>query len=126
MKGNIADNQVLHPSIPYKVTADRRALLICAFMLLLFAAPGLRAQTVGGGGFLPNPVQIVSTVPTNGDGNPYGVAFVPIGFPNGVLNAGDILVSNFNNSQNLQGTGTTIVRVTPTAQASLFFTAQPG
>ena len=54
--------------------------------------------------------QVLSTVPSNGDVNPYGVAFVPSGFPSGgLLQAGDILVSNYNNSQNLQGTGSTIV-----------------
>src|SRR4029077_17870155 len=63
-------------------------------------------------GFLPDQM-IVSTVPPNGDLNPYGVAFVPQGFQsgNGPLRPGDILVSNFNDSDNLQGTGTTIVRV---------------
>jgi hypothetical protein len=54
----------------------------------------------------------VSTIPSNGDVNPYGVAFVPKTLPAGSgLQPGDILVSNFNNSQNLQGTGTTILRV---------------
>jgi hypothetical protein len=63
-----------------------------------------------------------STVPSNGDVNPYGVAFVPPDFPaGGVLNPGDLLVSNFNNNQNIQGTGTTIIRVTPNGQTSLFF-----
>jgi hypothetical protein len=55
-----------------------------------------------------------STIPGNGDVNPYGVAFVPDGFPGGgKLNAGDVLVSNFNNGNNLQGTGTTIVQLRP-------------
>jgi hypothetical protein len=71
--------------------------------------------------YLPTPPQVVSTVPSNGDVNPYGVAFVPNGFPGGVLNPGDILVSNFNNSQNLQGTGTTIIRVPIGGAPSLFF-----
>lgn len=63
-----------------------------------------------------------TTVPTNGDVNPYGVAFVPAGFPKGgALAAGDVLVSNFNNSTNLQGTGTTIVAVSPTGSTSLFY-----
>jgi len=54
--------------------------------------------------------QTLSTVPSNGDVNPYGVAFVPAGFPTtGVLKAGDILVSNYNDNANLQGTGSTIV-----------------
>jgi len=63
-----------------------------------------------------------STIPANGDLNPYGTAFVPKGFPTGgSLNPGDLLVSNFNNANNLQGTGTTIVRVTPDGQTSTFF-----
>src|ERR1700722_20706926 len=33
--------------------------------------------------FLPGPVRVVSTVPANGDLNPYGVAFVPSVFPAG-------------------------------------------
>src|SRR5579863_1790100 len=74
--------------------------------------------------FLPAPVVSVSTIPSNGDVNPYGVAFVPAGFPTGGLLApGDILVSNFNNSQNLQGTGTTIVRIR-NGVASTFFQGQ--
>jgi len=76
-------------------------------------------------GFLPDQM-VVSTVPPNGDVNPYGVAFVPQGFPNGgSLQAGDILVSNFNNSANLQGTGTTIVRVSASGAVSTFFAGPP-
>jgi len=69
-----------------------------------------------------------STVPSNGDGNPYGVAFVPKDFlSGGAVKPGDILVSNFNNSVPIQGTGTTIIRLTPNSQvapsgsASVFF-----
>jgi len=50
-------------------------------------------------------VTVASTVPPNSDLNPYGVAIVPI--TSGNLTAGHNLVSNFNNSANLQGTGTT-------------------
>jgi len=71
--------------------------------------------------------RIVSTVPANGDVNPYGVAFVPDGFPkSGSLEAGDILVSNFNNRANQQGTGTTIVNVASTGEVSIFFQGQSG
>jgi hypothetical protein len=70
----------------------------------------------------PTPTFAVSTVPANGDLNPYGVAFVPTGFPEGgPLAPGDVLVSNFNNSSNLQGTGTTIVSIDPNGQQTLFF-----
>jgi hypothetical protein len=56
--------------------------------------------------------------------NPYGVAFVPKALPGGSgLQPGDILVSNFNNSQNLQGTGTTILRVSSSGATSTFFTS---
>jgi hypothetical protein len=68
-------------------------------------------------------IQVVgSTVPANGDVNPYGVAIVQHSI--GLLNRGDILVSNFNNSANppsgLQGTGTTIVQLSPQGNVSLF------
>jgi len=72
--------------------------------------------------FLPGPVRVVSTVPANGDLNPYGVAFVPPVFPtDGTINPGDVLVSNFNAGTNLQGTGTTIVDVPANAPVTLFF-----
>ena len=77
--------------------------------------------------FLPNPSVSASTVPTNGDVNPYGVAFVPEGFPSGgTISPGDILVSNYNNGANLQGTGTTIVRIQANGQTSLFYQEVPG
>jgi len=70
----------------------------------------------------PVPTVTATTVPADGDVNPYGVAFVPHGFPDGdVAHPGDILVSNFNNSGNAQGTGTTIVAVSPKGETSLFF-----
>src|SRR5579864_2086591 len=56
-----------------------------------------------------------STVPLNGDVNPYGVAQVPVSTGN--LVQGHILISNFNNSSNAQGTGTTIMDVDPNAMA---------
>jgi sugar lactone lactonase YvrE len=66
-----------------------------------------------------------STIPSNGDVNPYGVAFVPAGFPaGGKIAPGDLLVANFNNSSNLQGTGTTIVSISPKGQQSVFATSK--
>jgi hypothetical protein len=61
---------------------------------------------------------VASTVPANGDVNPYGEAEVQRSI--GKLKAGSILVSNFNNGDNLQGTGTTIVQVAPDGTASQF------
>jgi len=63
-----------------------------------------------------------STVPANGDLNPYGIAFVPAGVPSGgSLKPGDIVVSNFNAKSNLQGTGTTIVKLVPNGNPVTFF-----
>ncbi len=61
---------------------------------------------------------IASTVPANGDVNPYGVAVVPM--TQGSLTAGDILVSNFNNGKNLQGTGTTVMEISPSGRVRVF------
>jgi hypothetical protein len=66
---------------------------------------------------------IASTVPTNGDVNPYGVAVVQQS--RGMLQRGDVLVSNFNNMNNLQGTGSTIVEVSPSGQQTLFAQITP-
>jgi hypothetical protein len=67
--------------------------------------------------------QVASTVPANGDVNPYGVAVVPASIGKEIQ--GNILVSNFNNRANLQGTGTTIVQVSPSGSASLFARINP-
>ena len=78
--------------------------------LLLAAASGASAQNNPPNPFISNftVTQGPSTVPDNGDVNPYGVAVVPSS--HGALHQGDVLVSNFNNSSNAQGTGTTIVQ----------------
>jgi len=62
--------------------------------------------------------QVGSTVPANGDVNPYGVALVTQS--TGRLVAGDTLVSNFNSKANVQGTGTTIVEVPPSGSLRVF------
>jgi hypothetical protein len=69
----------------------------------------------------PTPQVTGSTVPRNGDQNPYGVAIVQNYEAGGKLIAGDVLVSNFNNKKNLQGTGTTIVEINSTTGAQTTF-----
>ena len=61
---------------------------------------------------------VTSTVPGNGDVNPYGVAIVPRTV--GSLVADSVLVSNFNNSGNLQGTGTTIDQIDSNGKVKVF------
>jgi len=67
--------------------------------------------------------EVGSTVPGNGDQNPYGI--VNVASSSGKLVAGSILISNFNNAGspptgNLQGTGSTIVQLSPRGKLSLF------
>ena len=111
----------MHPS------SSRRRLLtaamLCLGTTLMFVVPV--GATVAGSFTSPfNGVQtIASTVPKHGDVNPYGVAVVPA--TSGGLTAGDVLVSNFNNHRNLQGTGSTIVEVSPGGTTSLFASLDP-
>lgn len=96
-------------------------LIAAATLVFAFTATFAKAQD-DDRAFLPGQTRVVSTVPMNGDGNPYGVAFVPRNFPGGgLINPGDVLVSNFNASSNLQGSGTTIVDIPANAPLSLFF-----
>jgi hypothetical protein len=68
--------------------------------------------------------KVASTVPANGDINPYGIVTVPTSV--GKLQAGQLLISNFNAKEsakeNGQGTGTTIVQISPAGKTSLFAT----
>lgn len=115
------------------VHASRRLCSTASFAACatLLAAPGF--AVAADEPFLPQVINS-STIPANGDVNPYGVAFVPPGFPEGgTIAAGDVLVSNFNNSDNVQGTGTTIVQLNPrgslapSGSAVTFFTSRlPG
>ncbi|MEO8888319.1 MAG: hypothetical protein ABI429_03370 [Jatrophihabitantaceae bacterium] len=89
----------------------------------LAVAPAWASPTLIG------PFQHVSTVsstipasanprPGDGDINPYGVAVIDHTI--GRLTAGDVLVSNFNNAANLQGTGRTIVEISPNGKQRTF------
>jgi len=89
-------------------------------LALAFAAmpPAAHAE----GGFLETlhrQTTLSSTVPENGDQNPYAVIVAPVSA--GKIHKDDVLVDNFNDRNNLQGLGTTIVSVDPaTKQMSVF------
>jgi hypothetical protein len=59
---------------------------------------------------------LTSTVTENGDLNPYAVIVAPVSA--GRIAQGDVLVDNFNNISNLQGTGTSIVGYRPSTGAT--------
>jgi DNA-binding beta-propeller fold protein YncE len=104
-----------------------RSLGTLASVLLL---SGIGTGADSADSFIPKLVNS-STIPMNGDLNPYGVAFVPEGFPgDGAIKVGDVLVSNFNDTNNAQGRGTTIVALSPDGTlaapgtANVFFGSQ--
>ncbi|MGU7773608.1 hypothetical protein ACV229_25930 [Burkholderia sp. MR1-5-21] len=85
----------------------------------LVAAVAARAEPQGFLETLHRHTTLVNTVPDNGDQNPYAIAVAPVSA--GTIQQGDVLVDNFNNAANLQGTGSTIVDYRPsTKQMSLF------
>ena len=104
------------------VSVGGAASLVAAISLgataLVSGASGGAAGAVGLASPTPflNGLNTVTTIAPSapqpgGDVNPYGVAVVPTSKDE--LVAGDVLVSNFNNSANSQGTGTTIVQIPP-------------
>ena len=134
---NLANVEVAsNTNISGRVTAESRQHVswmrdrgnfarVCAFVAAVAVLPARQVMADADDHLqqiLPFHTLVESTIPSNGDVNPYGVAFVPKRFAGGgVLNPGDLLVSNFNNAFNVQGTGTTIIKVAPDGQTSLFF-----
>jgi hypothetical protein len=85
-----------------------------AAALLLGAGPAY-----ADGGFLETVHRhsmLTSTISDNGDLNPYAVIVAPVSA--GPIQKGDVLIDNFNNVSNLQGTGTTIVDFNPATKAT--------
>jgi len=114
----------------------RRRLTVAAATVGALAAAGLAAATAaqaqpdGSATYLSHFANesLVSSAasPQNGDQNPYGVFIVQQSA--GRLHEGNILVSDFNNNNaggNLQGTGHTIVQITPRGRLSVFATINP-
>src|SRR5262245_15379109 len=112
--------------VPSSPPARPRAILLVAVgTLLVLLIPGrpVRAESEFIKPFLPLQV---STVPSNGDLNPYGLAFVPPDFPSGgSLKPGEMLISNFNDTS-LQGRGSTIITIDPrSGEMGPFFEGTP-
>ena len=92
--------------------------------LALCLAPAARADQPHG--FLENVhrhTTLTSTVTDNGDLNPYAVVVAPVSA--GRIQKDDVLVDNFNNISNLQGTGTTIVGYRPSTKDTYLFAKLP-
>jgi hypothetical protein len=107
--------------------AGSRIVAICglaaavAAAAVIAAAPSVYGAEAASGylGAIHRHALLTSTVPSNGDLNPYAVVIAPVSL--GKIRQNDVLVTNFNNVSNLQGTGTTIIDYSPaTKQATLF------
>lgn len=93
------------------------ALCLTTGEQLAYAQPPATSAT-------PHTISVISsTIPANGDVNPYGI--FRISRTVGNLQRGHLLISNFNNSANLQGTGTTLVEIAPDGTFSLFAQINP-
>ena len=93
------------------------ACLLMACSSTLHAEPKGMLETIKKHKFL------TSTIPDNGDVNPYAVVVAPVSI--GSIEKDDVLVDNFNNISNLQGTGTTIIRYRPSTKETKLFAQVP-
>jgi hypothetical protein len=111
-------------SIPRSIARTRLLGALGALLACAMVAPGsASAFDHPFIGLFSTITSVGSTVPANGDQNPYGIVTVPRSV--GSLVRGNLLISNFNNAGssptgNLQGTGTTLVQLTPSGSLSLF------
>lgn len=84
------------------------------------------ARAADPGGFLEtihHHTTLASTVPENGDQNPYALVVAPVSA--GKIAKDDLLIDNFNDKNNLQGLGTTIVDYNPTTKSLSLFAQIP-
>ncbi len=74
-------------------------------------------------GRLHRQTTLASTVPENGDQNPYAIVVAPASA--GIIHKDDVLITNFNNGGNLQGLGSTIVAYNPATKKLTTFATLP-
>ncbi len=100
-------------------------VVFCAACILTIgtATAGATAEAQGLLQSVRKQVTVASTVPENGDQNPYAVVVAPVSA--GKIKKDDVLVDNFNDSRNLQGLGTTIVEIDPAAKTMSLFARLP-
>jgi hypothetical protein len=106
--------------------ASLRALTLGAWAALATAAPQMAMAATQPASFLDGihrQTVLSTTVPENGDQNPYAIVVAPVSA--GTVQKDDVLVTNFNNDGNLQGLGTTIVDYNPTTKKLSTFAALP-
>jgi len=98
-------------------------LLLLAAGAVLAPRPANADQPHGFLETLHRHVMLTSTVPETGDQNPYALVVAPVSV--GKVRQGDVLVDDFNDLSNLQGTGTSIVDYDPTTRKTTLFANLP-
>ena len=104
-----------------RLAAVGGVLLAVAALLPIAAARAAEPQ-----GFLESihrHTTLTSSVPDNGDQNPYAIIVAPVAA--GKIQKDDVLIDNFNDKNNLQGLGTTIVDYNPVTKKLSLFAAIP-
>ncbi|TDV01687.1 hypothetical protein [Paraburkholderia caballeronis] len=104
----------------HSADACRAALAVAAALVL---SPAVHAESQGLLETVQHHTTLINTVPDNGDQNPYAIVVAPTS--SGAIQQGDVLVDNFNNAANLQGTGTTIVDYHPDTKKMTLFASIP-
>jgi hypothetical protein len=107
------------PSIRHAACRASAIVMVALAATIAPAANGRADEPLGFLETIHKHVTLGSTVPDNGDQNPYAVVVAPVSV--GKIQKDDVLVDNFNDLSNLQGLGTTIVDFNPiTRKATLF------
>jgi len=102
------------------------SIVAAAVRIGLFLLVPVTVHAAGEKGFLETihtHSTLASTVPANGDQNPYAIVVAPVSA--GTIKKGDVLVDNFNDRNNLQGLGTTIVDIDPATKQMRIFAMVP-
>lgn len=112
-----------HPAPLLRAHLLRTRLLYAGFIALGLAATAHAAEPKGFLEGIRRHTTLGSSVPDNGDQNPYALVVAPVSA--GIIQKDDVLITNFNNSTNLQGTGRTIVDYNPTTRKVTTFAELP-
>lgn len=94
--------------------------------LVAMGSVGTTARAADEGGFLKGVHHfstLGSTVPANGDQNPYALVIAPVWA--GKIQKDDVLITNFNDRNNLQALGSTIMAYTPATRKMALFASIP-
>lgn len=111
------------PSVTHRIIGGSPLLFLAAMLAASALAPVQAAEPRGLLETLHKHTTLSSTITDNGDLNPYAIVVAPASV--GKIQKDDVLVDNFNNISNLQGTGGTIVDYNPATKKMFVFAKVP-